>query len=211
MTTSFEEEKKKKLHTSTVHKHSGNMISYSIVLYAFSKSITDYNFESKTAALSNTGHNELAIHRIDSPDINKDEFSPYLDFLKNKKQDASMLDALFGASIKNVSNECYVTNDKEQKHNDLHKNKLKSSADLIRELEKAKRRLQEINGGDKSTCDDQSEITDEDVDNRPFPLLRRIAWNLMRYGLPLFIIFGILFAIIWYMMKSNSASDQGSG
>lgn len=33
MTTSFEEEKKKKLHTSTVHKHSGNMISYSIVLY----------------------------------------------------------------------------------------------------------------------------------------------------------------------------------
>ncbi|VDI75182.1 Hypothetical predicted protein [Mytilus galloprovincialis] len=177
----------------------------------FSKSITDYNFESKTAALTNSGHNELAIHRIDSPDINKDEFSPYLDSLKNKKQDTSGLDALFGVSIKNISHECYVTNDKEEKENDLHKNKLKSSADLIQELEEAKRRLQEITGGDKNKGDDQSEITEEDVDNRPFPLLRRIAWNLMRYGLPLLIIFGILFTIIWYMMKSNSASDQGSG
>ncbi|CAG2240712.1 unnamed protein product [Mytilus edulis] len=177
----------------------------------FSKSITDYNFESKTAALTNTGHNELAIHRIDSPDMNKDEFSPYLDSMKNKKLDTSGLDALFGVSIKNIAHEYYVTNDKEEKENDLHKKKLKSSADLIRELDEAKRRLKEMNGRDKGTCDDLSETTDEEVDNRPFPLLRRIAWNLMRFGLPLLIIFGILFAIIWYMMKSNSASDQGAG
>ena len=162
-----------------------------------SKSITGYNFAAKHGALTNSGHNELAISRTESPDMNKDEFNPCLDAVNKNSGNSAIMDNLFGISVKNSQHPEHKTY--------IRKNvKPQTIEELRRQIEEAKQQLQEITGhnGLKSEKDDESQSNERWA----FPKLRRIAWNLMKFGIPALIIFSIFFVVIWYMMKQYSSA-----
>lgn len=170
-----------------------------------SKSITGYNFAAKHGALTNSGHNELAISRTESPDVNKDEFNPCLHALKKKDDNSiSTLDNIFGISVKNSKHPEYKTY--LRKNNSGRRNSVKpqTTEELRRQLEEANQQLKKITGHN----DLQTENDDESQSNEKwaFPRLRIIAWNLMKFGIPAVIIFSIFFVVIWYMMTQYSSA-----
>ena len=167
-----------------------------------SKSITGYNFAAKHGALTNSGHNELAISRTESPDMNKNEFNPCLDALKKKDGNSAIIDNIFGISVKNSQHPEYKTYIRKIKSG--RRNTIKTMEELRRQLEEAKQQLQEIT----VHIDLQSEKNDESQSNErwAFPKLRSIAWNMMKFGIPTLIIFSIFFVMIWYMMTQYSSA-----
>lgn len=179
---------------------------------SFGKSVTDYNDTAKGPILTYTGTNELARNRTESPGVTKYDFNPYLDALRWKKTDQSCLDKLFRTSIKSntkghprsLSNKIKKnTNDSSlPSTNDI--NRLKSLSDIRRELENANHGLKDFIG-----IEQKNDIS-QTSDNRLFPRLRRVCWDIIKYGSLLGIIFGILFLVIWYMMKKSGGTDRVS-
>jgi hypothetical protein len=60
-----------------------------------SKSITGYNFAAKHGALTNSGHNELAISRTESPDMNKNEYPLFCNLPSRERTHAVLVIGLY--------------------------------------------------------------------------------------------------------------------
>lgn len=177
------------------------------------KSVTDYNDITKGPTLTKTGTNELAINRTESPDMAKYDFNVRLGSLRLKTPDNYYFDKLFGISIKSLQNKQSIktpsgklqmnTSDKNVLSKDNWK-QIKCLDDIRRELEEEKCRLKKFSSDTK----DQSSKNFDGPDYIICPRLRRVCWDIIRYGSLLGIFFGILFVIIWYMMKKSGGADQ---